>query len=69
MQTESQTEFYRRRVSGIGKTDVCYRAHLTASNKGELANQNVAYKIFALELLIYVQLAVFSLIQKRHHCR
>ena len=26
-------------------------AHLTASNKGELANQNAAYKIIALEFI------------------
>ena len=32
------------------KTFCLVKAHLTASNKGELATQNAAYKIIALEL-------------------
>ena len=32
---------------------ICFfNAHLTASNKGESANQNAAYKIIALEIKV-----------------
>ena len=32
---------------------ILFHAHLTASNIGELANQNAAYKIIALEFRIF----------------
>ena len=39
-------------------------SHLTASNKGESANQNAAYKIIALKLLIMLLKAALAFIRK-----
>ena len=43
------------------KTFYFVTAHLTASNKGELANQNAAYKIIALEFIWPIQVYLFYL--------
>ena len=41
------------------KTFRFVNAHLTASNKGELANQNTAYKNIPLELAVTICVAEF----------
>ena len=40
------------------KTFRFINSHLTASNKGESANQNAAYKIIALKLLINLMVII-----------